>query len=230
MRTLFFDIDGTLLVTKNAGSIALAQAIEEEFAVPEPAVHEINFAGRTDRDLSHAILTATSVPPTPENQGRLRRRYSVILREVLGSTSGSVLPGVTDLLGALTSIPGISLAVMTGNFPETARMKLEAYQLLDFFPWVIGGDLDAIRCDMARRASAQLTRRHGPSAADDMIVIGDTPSDVRCAHTIGAKCLAVCTGSSSRSELLACGADRVVDDLCDSEAFEYLAGSIVKNA
>lgn len=224
MRTLFFDIDGTLLVTQSAGSGALVQAIREEFSVSDVPVDGVRFGGRTDRDLIRELLVVSQIDPSPENQGRLRRRYAMALRGVLRSVGGNVLPGVPDLLRSLSALPHLSLAVMTGNFPETARMKLETFRLIDFFPWVVGGDLDAVRCDMARRAVDQLARRRGDAARGDVIVIGDTPNDVRCAHTVGARCLAVCTGSASREELESAGADRIVNDLTDAAALEYLTG------
>jgi phosphoglycolate phosphatase len=223
MRTLFFDIDGTLLITHRAGSGALVLAMRDEFGVSDVPVEGIQFGGRTDRDLVHELLVSVEIEPNPENQGRLRRRYSGALREVLPTVGGEVLPGVIELLRALSVLPNLSLAVMTGNFPETARMKLEAFRLMEFFPWVVGGDLDSVRCDMARRAADQLARRRGDSARENMIVIGDTPSDVRCAHTIGAKCLAVCTGSASRDQLEVAQADHIVDDLADDSVLEYLA-------
>lgn len=222
MRTLFFDIDGTLLVTENAGSGALIRAIEAEFGVVDFSIGQIRFGGRTDRDLVREILVSANVEPSPENQGRLRRRYCWALREDLRTVRGQVLPGVVELLRELASLRQVALAVMTGNFPETARMKLETFKLIDFFPWVIGGDLDAVRCDMARRAADQLVRRVGAAARDDMIVIGDTPNDVKCAHSMGARCLAVCTGSASQEELQAAGADHIVSDLTAAAALEFL--------
>ena len=44
-------------------------------------------------------------------------------------------------------------------------------------------------------------------------VIGDTPKDIACAHAIGARCLAVATGSFSAAALEAHGADLVVESL-----------------
>lgn len=223
MRTLFFDIDGTLLITQRAGSGALVQAMLDEFGVQDVPVEQIQFGGRTDRDLVQEFLRCVGIEPTPENQGRLRRRYSVTLRHHLDPAGGEVLPGVFDLLETLVDVPHVSLAVMTGNFPETARMKLETFKLIRFFPWVVGGDLDAVRCDMARRAADQLVRKHGQSAREDMIVIGDTPNDVRCAHSMGATCLAVCTGTANRAELESAGADFIVNDLTENEALDFLA-------
>jgi phosphoglycolate phosphatase-like HAD superfamily hydrolase len=42
-----------------------------------------------------------------------------------------------------------------------------------------------------RRMSAATGRSY---AVEDVIVIGDTPKDIACAHAIGARCLAVGTG------------------------------------
>lgn len=223
MRTLLFDIDGTLLVTDRAGGGALVQAMRDEFGVEHVPLDEIRFGGRTDRDLVNEFLRRAGIESTPENQGRLRRRYATLLRGVLRSVGGRVLPGVPELLQALSVAPNVSMGVMTGNFPETARMKLEAYRLIDFFPWVVGGDLDVIRCDMARRASAQLARRLGEAARHDVIVIGDTAHDVRCARSIGARSLAVCTGTATRDELEIAGADLIVDDLTDAAVLNFLA-------
>lgn len=221
MRTLFFDIDGTLLITHGAGSIALERAMQSEFGINDFSTETIQFGGRTDFDLVRQILTVAEIPKTTENLGRLRTTYSGLLRQTLKSVGGTLLPGVEPLLKELMTVSRLDLAVMTGNYPETARMKLEAFELAEYFSWVIGGDLDADRSDMARRAARQLQRRS--EATHDMIVIGDTPNDVRCAHAINARCLAVCTGSATRQELQEANADLIVESLTDDGVLEYLS-------
>lgn len=221
MRTLFFDIDGTLLTTPLVGSDALAESLADEFGLKE-ADCDLSFAGRTDRDLIREILQRNEIEVTADTQGRLRRRYTLALRTKLASKAGHILPGVLDLLRVLSAKPGIHLAVLTGNFPETARMKLEAFDLIRFFSTIVGGDLDVSRDDMARRAMEQLVRRTGKTARKNVIVIGDTANDVRCARSIGARSLAVCTGSASHDELRAAEADHVVADLCDHSVLKFL--------
>jgi phosphoglycolate phosphatase-like HAD superfamily hydrolase len=64
-----------------------------------------------------------------------------------------------------------------------------------------------------------------PAIADrDVLVIGDTPHDVMCAHAAGATAVAVATGSSSVEELRATGAEHVFLDLGEPEAFLQLLG------
>ena len=52
---------------------------------------------------------------------------------------------------------------------------------------------------------------------EQVIIIGDSPADVECATVHGARCLAVSTGASDRSELQGCGASWAVSDLSDTQ-------------
>ena len=226
LRTLLFDIDGTLLLSPGTGREALAGAVEREFGVDQ-ADADLDFGGRTDRDLVKQLLLRNRLDPTDENQGRVRRAYALELRQRLTKEGGRVMPGVFDLLLELSRVPHLALAVMTGNFPETARMKLETFELINFFPWVIGGDLDVDRDDLARRAAQHVVRNSGKEAANNLIVIGDTQNDVRCAKAINARCLAVCTGAGSRDQLESAAPELLVDDLLDPSVLPFLTESVV---
>jgi len=52
----------------------------------------------------------------------------------------------------------------------------------------------------------------------EIVVIGDTPFDVRCGKFIGAKTLAVATGGSKYAELRQQGADWTVENLTQIQA------------
>ena len=51
----------------------------------------------------------------------------------------------------------------------------------------------------------------------ETVVIGDTPLDVACAASAGARCIAVATGSHTLDELEAAGADVALRDLSDTD-------------
>ena len=217
MRTLLFDIDGTLLMTNGGGKSALGAALAAEFQLDSPKV-EISFAGRTDRSLLAQLLTENGLPDNEEMQGRLRRRYTAIFPSVLAERGGYVLPGVPELLRRLAVHESVRLGVMTGNLPETATRKLEHFDLLQYVSWIVGGDLDHDRDDLALRAAKVLARRHGEKSTDNVVVIGDTPADIKCGHVIGARVVAVCTGFHSRDELEAEHPAAVLDDFSDVDA------------
>ncbi len=224
MRILLFDIDGTLLLTNGGGSGALRIAIEQEFGIAA-ACTNISFSGRTDRSLFAELLERNRLPTDSDHEQRLRARYTAVLPSVLSQRGGQVLPGAAELLDRLSGEPNIRCYVMTGNLQETATRKLEYFDLLRRVRGVFGGDSDFDRNDLARRSAEILGRRYGAHALQDMIVIGDSPADVRCGHAIGARVVAVCTGEHDRKTLEAENPMHVENDLSDVDrVFEMLVG------
>lgn len=215
-RTLLFDIDGTLLTTAGGGYRALARALREEFDVEQPDV-DIIFSGRTDHSIVVELLQRNKVSPTATACGRLRRRYLHFFDDELQKTGGIVLPGVPELLSQLAERSEANVAVMTGNFPESAHRKLEYFQLRQHVQWIVGGNLDAHRDDLARRAAKLIVQRYGNDALNNVIVIGDTPADVQCAHAIGARCVAVATGIHDLEELRLANPWQLCPDLSGTE-------------
>ena len=129
MRTLLFDIDGTLLMTNGGGGGALKLAIQQEFGL-DSACTDVNFSGRTDRSLLPELLERNGLPSDNEHQERLRDRYTMLLPEVLSQRGGSVLPGTVALLSRLSGESNLRCYVMTGNLVATATQKLEHFELL----------------------------------------------------------------------------------------------------
>ena len=224
MRVLLFDIDGTLLVTDDGGKIALEAALADEFELSEVDV-AISFAGRTDRSLLRELLERNQLDVSERNQNRLAKRYSAYLPKILAQCGGEILPGVTDLLENVAAQDDLLCYVMTGNLRETATHKLNHFGLTRYFQSVFGGDHDSERDDLARRTAADLRDRHGEQELGEVIVIGDTPHDIRCGHAIGARVVAVCTGSYDRSALEAENPAAVLDDFADATAIHNLLTS-----
>jgi phosphoglycolate phosphatase len=63
-----------------------------------------------------------------------------------------------------------------------------------------------------------------PAEAGDVVVVGDTVLDVACAKAAGARSVAVATGPCDVETLRRSGADVVVRDLNDTEAFLRMLG------
>lgn len=221
MRILLFDIDGTLLITDSGGKGALERALADEFQLGSVDA-DIDFAGRTDRSLLVELLQRNGIDPSEPNQNRLSRRYAQYLPTVLQQRGGRVLPGVMELLHQVTAHSELVCYAMTGNLAETGAHKLKHFGLLHFFDDVFGGDHDVQREELARRTAATIRDRHGQQALCELIVIGDTPHDVRCGHAIGAEVIAVCTGSYGRAALEAENPAAVYDDFSDAAAINHL--------
>lgn len=224
MRIVLFDIDGTLISTGGAGRDALHTALATEFAVSDP--YQVDLSGRTDRGICRELFDAHAIEHTPENWDRFRNAYLVGLNQHLQTKSGRVLPGVRELVAGLKAAPRVALGLLTGNVRDGAQRKLSHYALDEHFAFGGFGDTHHDRDDVAREALASARLHCGEGINGDQVwVIGDTPLDIRCARAIGAKVVAVATGTFTVDELHAHQPDLVVEDLGQTlELLEVLVG------
>lgn len=229
---ILFDIDATLLRTGGAGLRAMRAAGAALFG-PKFSIEGVSFSGRLDPLILADLLRANEVEATPQNCRRMRDVYEQSLPAELGAmTTPGVLPGVNDLLGVLSRQQSHVLGVLTGNFPETGRLKLRACGVKhEHFAIHVWGDDSPHepprRSDLPPIARQRFERQLGRAIAFEQItIIGDSPADVQCARENGCRCLGVATGQSSATELKALGAHHVVGDLTatDEIARWLLAG------
>ena len=218
---ILFDIDGTLVLTGGAGSRAMTRAFRDVFLVDD-AFRGIPMPGRTDPHIVADAVARAGLTPDGALLSRFRERYGECLREAIrepGPRKG-VLPGVRPLLGALYARPDVFLALLTGNYADAARVKLEYFDLWRYFSCGAYGDeapdrqqLVPIAVERARACGAHA------AALERVVVVGDTPLDVACAHSAGAIAVGVATGGHSTRELAGSGADVVFEDLSDTPRF-----------
>jgi phosphoglycolate phosphatase-like HAD superfamily hydrolase len=128
-----------------------------------------------------------------------------------------VYEGVLELLTELGEHPEATVGLLTGNAASGAAAKMRHFGLAEHFQFGAYGcdhaDRNRLGPIALERASAHAGRSFSPN---ETWVIGDTPKDIACAHAIGARCLAVATGSFSAAQLAARGADQVVESLGDA--------------
>jgi phosphoglycolate phosphatase len=216
-RLLLFDIDGTLINSGGAGVAALRDVLREDFGIGDD-LHGIEIAGRTDSGIVHQILRKIGLQPDESNTARFLERYVELLARELPRSRGRVLPGIEELLRRLQGRPEIVLALLTGNVERGARLKLEHYGIWHFFEFGAFADDHHDRNELGAFARQRAQEKHGiefESAAID--VIGDTPHDIACGKAIGARTIAVATGSFSREELARHEPDWLVDDFAAPE-------------
>ena len=215
---VLFDIDGTLLTGDGIGMRALTAAAQDLFGTGFTS-DGISYAGRLDPLIIEELLGANGVPPTAQNRDQLTQAYYHSLTSALASNTITPLPGAAELVNHLAAVPAVTVGLLTGNLPESGRRKLIAagFDLAQFRVCVWGDDsphspphrnhLPAI----AMQRFAQLhSREIDPSS---IIVIGDTPGDIECAHQVGGRCLGVSTGRFGTRQLRDAGADLVVETL-----------------
>ncbi len=124
-----------------------------------------------------------------------------------------------ELLDALSRRPDVFLALLTGNYEQGARIKLEYVGLWRYFACGAFGDDSVHRPDLVPIAIARARAAGCPTVAPrDTVIVGDTPLDVACAREAGIGCVGVATGGFSAGALRAAGADAAFDTFADTDA------------
>ena len=214
MAVCLFDIDGTLLSSGGAGQAAMEAALESTFGITAPT-EGIPFAGRTDRGIVTDLMQFHGVENSAANWDRFVAAYLERLPHELASRDGLILPGVEDLLAELHRRESLTMGLLTGNFRRGAELKLDHYQLSDYFSGGGFGDDHFDRDDVAKASLADVRERGSLPDETEVWVIGDTPADVKCGRAINATVVAVATGLHSIDDLEACEPDFLCEDFAD---------------
>jgi len=223
-RLLLFDIDGTLIHSGGAGVHALKSAFKERFGIDDD-LRDIEIAGMTDSGIVVSILNKHKIPATNENVSAFLDSYVHFLSSELPRRKGKLLPGVLELLERLKSRPHLVLALLTGNVSRGAQLKLEHYGVWHFFEFGAFADDHRDRNRLGPFARARASERHGREfSASEIDVIGDTPRDIACGRALGARTIAVATGTWSRDRLAEHQPDFLVDDLSNVEKVIHTLG------
>ncbi len=220
---VLFDIDGTLLLPDGAGRASLALALEQVYGTAGNA-QSFSLAGSLDRRTVRVLMTDAGVADNViwsrfEELGHVMELH---LHERIAAGLHNVHPlvGAHTLITTLNQRSDILLGLITGNFEGTAHIKLAAAGFAPemFRVGAFGHEADA-RDELPRLAVGRAASLTGHEfRGKQVVIIGDTPSDVTCGQGIGARSIAVATGWTSRGELQAAGPDYLFDDLADNDA------------
>ncbi len=212
-----FDIDGTLLVTKDLVHWnALHQAMLEAYGV-EATIDGIPYHGKTDLSILRAALERAGIQKQ-HFEAALPKALAVVCREV-EINHRKIVPqvcrGIVRFLESLQRA-GKFLGVASGNLETVGWHKIEAAGLREFFTFGYFSDKCETRTGIFQSAVNHVQQQLGTTARS--LFIGDTPSDVQAAREVGTPILAVSTGTFTFDELNACS-----PDWCVSHCGELLA-------
>lgn len=219
---ILWDIDATLLTTSRAGIGAMGRAGRELFG-PSFDEHRVDYAGRLDPLIITDLLAAHGQPSSGAEVARFREAYGRHLQSLLDETRAArPCAGVVTLLASLRADARSVQGLLTGNFPETGSIKLRAAGIepdeFEIRVWGCDSPHDPPSRDhLPEVAIARFALQKGRTVSpNDVVVIGDTPHDVRCARLHGCRSLGVATGSYRVEDLERAGADLALADLSDT--------------
>jgi phosphoglycolate phosphatase len=228
-RLVLWNIDLTLVDVGRVWREACAHAFAQVIGRPLVALPQT--AGRTESEIFFEALARNGAPgASGADAAAGQRLLDAYTRELAAAFRaradllpgwGRALPGAEAAVTAVSGLPGVVQAVLTGSIRPNAVCKLEAFGLARFLDLDVGGygsdvyPKGALLLTARGRAAEKYGRAFGPDAT---VYVADAVRDVEAAATGGARCIAVASGRSSAAELRAAGADAVLDDLADTAA------------
>ena len=214
VKLVLFDIDGTLVHTGGAGIKAFAKVFATEFGVAN-GVEKMKFAGRTDVNLVREFFTLNGIAASEDNFRRFFERYVFWLDQILRHSETNACIGVLEFIQSLKQLSAPPrLGLLTGNIQLGAEIKLRHFDLWKEFETGGFADDHEDRDQIAHAAWKRGCRVLGCELrGEQVLVIGDTPFDIRCGRAIGAKVLAVATGGATLEELKRHQPDWAVENL-----------------
>ena len=225
LRILLWDIDGTLIRSVRTGGYKdyTIPVLEEIFGT-SGQLATMRVSGMTDLQIIAEALRDEGF--THDDIRKRIHEVSVRITEEARRVTGNgtpffqVIPGVREMLDVLDQHPRYSSALLTGNIEAMAYLKMELVGLEKYFslPGAFG-DESHDRKDLPALAAERIREQLKMDlAAEQFIVLGDTPNDIGCAQHFGARAVALGTGRFySAEELLACEPDAFLPDLSDPD-------------
>jgi phosphoglycolate phosphatase-like HAD superfamily hydrolase len=219
---VLFDIDGTIMHSGGAGRDAMEYALNTVFGTPgDPAMR---YDGKTDRQIVRESMRAAGFADA-DIDSRIDDAIALYVESLparLGDSARDVgvYPGVATLIDAVHRRDDSVLGLLTGNVEPGARLKLAAAGL-DFDLFVVNafGSDHEVRGELPAIAHKRMLDLFGVTLrGSDVVVIGDTPADIACGRSLGARAIAVATGWYSVDDLGAHDPHAVFSDLSDTDA------------
>lgn len=219
---VLFDIDGTILHSGGAGRDAMEYALSAVFGTPGDP--EMRYDGKTDKQIIRESMrdAGFSDDDIDNRMEEVVALYVASLPERLMDPGRGVgtFPGVAELIDTVHRRDDFTLGLLTGNVEAGARLKLASVGIdFDQFRVNAFGSDHEVRSELPAIAHRRMVDAFGVELRGrDVVVIGDTPADISCGRSLGARAIAVATGWYSVDDLRAHRPYAVFADLADTRA------------
>jgi phosphoglycolate phosphatase len=212
VRAVLFDLDGTLVQTREASWRLFARTNEAfELGINTQA----DFFRLLEDNMFHGLRKHC------RDQKMADEAAGHFLGLLQSEYNPDFVPGMSDVIKALAG--NCSLAVISSNSVATIRRILSRENIVHCFSHVFGGDVEQDKRASVRRflsdrsylvnrdCSPAYREGDGPqiSDGDQIVLITDTVGDVKHARECGIRAIGVSWGMHSEPQLLAAGAEFV---------------------
>ncbi|MEV7194328.1 HAD family hydrolase [Streptomyces sp. NPDC093510] len=215
---LVLDLDGTLADTPGAIASIMTKILADQGAPADEATVRALVGRPLEQNFAHLLGRAQDAPEV----AAAVRSYRELFRAHLEGTDPADLacPGVTEGLRRARA-QGLLMGVATSKPRGAAERLLRLMGVADLFR-VVAGD-DSVRRSKPDPEMAFLVAGGLGLPPDRCVVVGDGTADMEMGRSAGMRTIGVSYGVATPDELLAAGADEVVDSF--DAVLVHLAGT-----
>lgn len=218
-KVVLFDIDGTLVSSRKAEYDEGQRYIKaiRDVTGKDVFVSPSRFAGMVDPQICRVILSENGF--SEKMQENLLPKVIVRMGEIYKAMKKQVVlnTGVHELLRILFTSQSHVLGVLTGNVSSVGEEKLSVAGIKSYFTDLFYADACFDRSALAKSAVEACVNKYRLSSQENVLIVGDTPLDIECAHNAKAKSVGIASGVYSIENLSKAGADSVFHDLSPSK-------------
>jgi phosphoglycolate phosphatase-like HAD superfamily hydrolase len=217
MPLVIFDIDGTLTQTMKVDEECFVHSLAEVCGFRDVDTDWSRYKHATDSGIFHEIHGArTGRPPSPVEISQFRQHFVGLLARVSSDAPFAAVAGAPQLLSRLADSAEHRVALATGAWRDSARVKMASAGLCyDDYP--AASSDDAFDRESIMKLSMQrAAKRYGRCSST--VYVGDGVWDARACRNVGVPFIGV--GRDSRAlRLSEEGAVCVLPGLNDADLF-----------
>lgn len=226
MHLVIFDVDGTLTRTTTVDAVCYEHAVSDILGIRIDTDWS-TYRHATDAGILEELLERHGIPESPSGLAAVRHRFLELLSTAVTADPDCCreVPGARAAIEHLREIPHLQLAIATGAWADSARLKLRHADIpAEQLPFASSDDSpsrERILQIALERAAARSRSR-----IDVVTYVGDAMWDLSAARSLGFRFVGIaCDGDAGR--LRSAGAAVVFPGFADRDAFvrQLLAGT-----
>lgn len=201
-----FDIDGTLLNSRDAVHYFAFQHAMRQVLGIEASIEGVPVHGNTDIGILRAVLHRAGMNDAAidSHMPQIVEQMTAEVRRNREQLNPELCPSILELIGLLQSRRKL-LGAASGNLETVGWLKLEKAGIRPMFAFGSFSFPRESRADIFHHGIELSRERLGSHAS--VTVVGDTPSDIQAARAVGAPVIILATGIYSFAELKASSPD-----------------------
>ena len=208
IRLIIFDFDGTLGDTRANIVLTMRNTLEHlGYPIPDEETIAATIGVPLEKGFEQMYPGIS-----PDDVALCARTYREIFQKNRKVLIPSLFPQVEETLAALKEA-GYILTIASSRSYGSLKEFLQEMGIAPYISYVLGAN--SVTHAKPHPEPVLKTMEEMGFTADETLVVGDMPVDILMGKGAGARTCAVTYGNASRADLVAAGADLVIDGISE---------------